>query len=127
MFCPDCGAEYWEGFRICEECKVFLVEEPPLQVDPRRIVFVTVMTSGDATLLAIAKSLMQDAGIYYYAKGEGLQDLFGLGRMGFGFNPLVGPIELQVEEERQEEARELLAKLLEEEVEKPKFSVIGPQ
>ncbi len=125
MFCPECGAEYWEGYHICEECKVFLVEDPPPEIDPRRITLVTVLSIGDAILLAIAKSMLQDAGIYHYAKGEGLQDLFGLGRMGFGFNPLVGPIELQVEEERQEEARELLAELLEEVREKPKFSIIG--
>lgn len=30
-WCPDCGAEYREGFTSCSECGVALVETPPTQ------------------------------------------------------------------------------------------------
>ena len=29
MFCPNCAAEYREGFTICADCKIPLVTEPP--------------------------------------------------------------------------------------------------
>lgn len=30
MFCPKCGCEYREGFEQCADCKVPLVEKPPI-------------------------------------------------------------------------------------------------
>ena len=47
----------------------------------------TVLESSDPALLAVAKSLLEAASIRYFAKGEGIQDLFAGGRLG-GFNPL---------------------------------------
>ena len=72
---------------------------------------VTVLESSDPALLAIAKSLLDDAGIPYFAKGEGVQDLFGAGRFGTGFNPFTGPIELQVSAEDANEAHAILLEL----------------
>lgn len=69
---------------------------------------VTVLETGDQALLAVAKSLLEEAGIHYFAKGEGVQDLFAWGRMGTGFNPFVGPVQLQVAAEDAEEASALL-------------------
>jgi hypothetical protein len=69
---------------------------------------VTVLETGDPALLAVAKSLLEDAGIHYFAKGEAVQDLFGGGRFGFGFNPLTGPVQLQVAVSDAEEAKTLL-------------------
>ena len=71
---------------------------------------VTVLESGDPALLAIAKSLLESAGIQYFAKGEGVQDLFAAGRFG-GFNPFVGPVQLQVAAKDGERAQELLHNL----------------
>jgi hypothetical protein len=71
---------------------------------------VTVLESGDPALLAVAKSLLEDAGIQYFAKGEGVQDLFAAGRVG-GFNPLVGPVELQVAADDAAEAKAVLLDL----------------
>ena len=71
---------------------------------------VTVLESGDPALLAVAKSLLEDAAIYYFAKGEGVQDLFAAGRMT-GFNPFVGPVQLQVAADDADEARALLCEL----------------
>jgi hypothetical protein len=72
---------------------------------------VTVLTTGDAALLAIAKSLLDDAGIAYRVKNEHLQHLFGGGVVGTGYNVLVGPMQLQVRREDEAEARMLLADL----------------
>ncbi|MGE5245144.1 MAG: putative signal transducing protein [Betaproteobacteria bacterium] len=73
---------------------------------------VTVLETGDQALLAVAKSLLEDAGIAYFAKGEGMQDLFGLGRFGTGFSPVVGPVELQVAADDAAEARARLMDLM---------------
>ena len=73
---------------------------------------VTVLATGDPALLAVAKSLLEDADIPFFAKGEAIQDLVGLGRLA-GFNPAVGPVELQVAPENADEARELLRGLTE--------------
>jgi len=72
---------------------------------------VTVLRSGDSAMLAVAKSLLDAANIPYYAKGEGVQDLFAWGRFGTGFNPVVGPVELQVAAEDAERAAKLLSDL----------------
>ena len=71
---------------------------------------VTVLETSDPALLAIAKSLLEDAGIGFFAKGEGIQDLFGAGRLG-GFNPITGPVELQVSADDATEAGSVLLEL----------------
>ncbi len=72
---------------------------------------VTVFEAGDPGVLAVAKSLLQDAGIPFFAKGEGEQDLFGLGRMGTGYSPIVGAVQVQVAPVDAARARQLLADL----------------
>lgn len=76
--------------------------------------FVTVLTTGNQVTVAIAKSILEGAGITYVIKNENLQDLFALGRLGTGFNPLVGPMEIQVHADSIEEAVDLLEDLREE-------------
>ena len=71
----------------------------------------TVLASGDPALLAVAKSLLEEAGIEYFAIGEGLQDLIAGGRLGTGFNIPVGPVRIQVAAEDAEEASALLREL----------------
>lgn len=75
---------------------------------------VTVLTTGNHGLIALAKSILDDAEIGYYAKNESTQDLIGLGVFGTGFNIAIGPIELQVFEENVEEAKKLLKDVSEE-------------
>jgi hypothetical protein len=72
---------------------------------------ITVLESGDPALLAVAKSLLESADIECFAKGEGVQDLFAGGRLGTGFNPFAGPVQLQVAAEDAEEAKALLRHL----------------
>ena len=85
MFCPECRAEYREGFYECSDCQVPLVSELPPKLTPERpapVHLVTVLETGDPALIAPVKSLLEDGGIPYFARGEGVQDLLGLGRFG---------------------------------------------
>ena len=66
---------------------------------------VTVLETSDPAVLAVAKSLLEEAEIPFFAKGEGIQDLFGAGRLGTGFSPVAGPVELQVSADDAAEAQ----------------------
>jgi hypothetical protein len=113
MYCPECGSEYREGFSECVDCQVPLTAEPPAEEPHPNVDLVTVMAEEDPARLALAESLLMDAEIPYTKKGEQVQDLFGMGRLAF--NPLVGPVLLQVPQEHAEEARALLDALESEE------------
>lgn len=71
---------------------------------------VSVFETSDPALLAVAKSLLESAGIPFFAKGEGLQDLFAMGRLS-GFNPVTGPVELQVSADDAADAQAALIEL----------------
>jgi hypothetical protein len=111
VLCPNCGAEYIEGITVCSTCNVPLVNEPPPGIEPEFINFVTVYETGDPTYIAFAKSFFESEGTKYYVKGEGLQDLFAGGRLGTGFNPVIGPVEIQVDEKDVEKAKDLLRQI----------------
>jgi Putative prokaryotic signal transducing protein len=70
---------------------------------------VTVLETGDQSLIAVAKSVLEGAGIPSIARNERLQNLFGWGTIGTGYNVSMGPVRLQVLKEDAETARELLA------------------
>jgi len=128
MFCPECSAEYVPGVSRCYDCDVPLVDAMP-QAEPEMIdlqppglspddraraehlELVTVLASHDPGLMAVAKSMLQSAGIRFVVEGEGVQDLFGLGRLGF--NPITGPAALRVRADEADDARVLLAELVE--------------
>jgi len=113
MFCPQCGAEYRPGFDTCADCGVPLVHERPeaSEPEPGSVAMVTVLESSDTSEILMVRSLLEGAGIHCLARGERLQNLFGLGQWGTGFNLITGPVQLQVESAREREARELLAEL----------------
>jgi hypothetical protein len=121
MFCPKCGAEYVEDITVCSKCNAPLVAQPPHGIEPRFIKFVTVHKTGDPAFIAFAKSILQSEGIQYYFKGEEIQDLFAAGRLGTGFNPAIGPVEIQVDEKDVEKAKELLTQTEEGEFEHQKL------
>jgi hypothetical protein len=110
MFCPSCGSEYREGFSSCADCEVPLVDSPvpPGEAHPDPGDVETVFATGDPVVLVTAKSLLDEAGIPYLTRGEGIQDLFGMGRLGTGFSILAGPVEIQVGAHRAQEAADLL-------------------
>lgn len=109
MFCPQCRSEYREGFTRCENCDVPLVAMlPPEPGDPSDRDLVTVFETGDPGLLAMAHSILDEAAVPYLTQGEGIQDLFGVGRLGTGFNILTGPVHILVERASETEVRQLL-------------------
>lgn len=72
---------------------------------------VTVFESPDIALLAMAKAALDDAGIRYITENELTQDLFGLGRIGSGFNLVTGSPRIRVLPEHAVRAGEILAEL----------------
>lgn len=71
MFCPECRAEYREGFTECSDCKVPLVRELPPEPKREYIEFVTVFSGQNPALIAIAKSILESAEIQYHTHDEG--------------------------------------------------------
>lgn len=69
---------------------------------------VTVFESSDVALLAMAKAALDEAGIRYVAQAEGIQDLFGMGRLFSGYNFITGPPRIRVTQENAERALEVL-------------------
>ncbi len=60
--------------------------------------------------MPIAKSLLQSADIPFVVEGDGIQDLFGAGRLG-AYNPVTGPAALRVAPQDVDDARAVLADL----------------
>lgn len=75
---------------------------------------VTVFAAGSRVNFEMAKALLQEAGIEHFTAGEEVQDFFALGRLGTGTNPLTGPSRLQVRSKDAEEAKRILAGLVDE-------------
>jgi hypothetical protein len=69
---------------------------------------VTVFASGNPVLIATAKLALEAAGVRFLTKGEGIQDLIGLGRLFGGYNLATGPVQIQVE---RRDAADALGKL----------------
>ena len=111
--CPECNVEYIDSAIRCSDCDVELALGPPIpsipeeHPDPK---IETVYATGDPALVALAKSLLEDAKIEYFTKGYEIQDLIGIGGLG-GLNYVIGPVEFVVAAEDAPTARELLAHL----------------
>ncbi len=100
MFCPNCRTEYKEGITVCADCGAKLVAElPPDPADTTGEV-VTVLESRDLAVVALAKSMLDEAGIGHIAKGEIPMEQLA-----------VGPVEIQVDRDDAEMARDLLKDL----------------
>lgn len=107
MYCPQCQVEYRDGFTECSDCHVPLLagtppEEPADRFDPT-LDLVVVLETNDRIQLALAKGLMEDAGIPFFVLGQIatlVQDVDGF---------LHKWVRLQVPRDREAEARELLA------------------
>lgn len=112
MFCPICRSEYREGFSECSDCLVPLVAElPPVEEQGiPDLELVTVFDTEDPGILAMAKSILENAGIEFIDLGEGSQDFFGIGKLG-GFMSFAGPTGLQVAKREAVRARQVLEEL----------------
>jgi hypothetical protein len=98
MFCPKCGAEYRQGYAECAECHLPLVAERPQ--GPEFIELITAFETRNPALISIAKSLLKNVRIRYFAKGEGPQAVLS-----------GGLIQIQVAKEDEARAKELLEDL----------------
>jgi len=110
MYCPECGSEYREGFVMCVDCEVPLTESAPAEPIHPEVNLVTVLEGSDPAAIALAESLLLEEKIPYLKKFDQVQDLFAMGRL-MGFNPMVGPVVIQVPEEHAEAALEMLGEL----------------
>lgn len=110
MFCPECRAEYREGFTVCADCQVDLVPTLPEAVHDERpdMELVTVFDSTNPALIGIAKTVLDAARIEFLVFGED-------GARVFSGNPFLGRVRLQVEKKLGEEAEELLSEISESE------------
>jgi hypothetical protein len=68
---------------------------------------VTILRTSDAGLVAVVKSILEDAGLDYFLRGDALHNVMGWG----GFNSALGDAEFQVREADAPEATRLLARL----------------
>ncbi len=102
MFCPNCGTEYLTGILDCADCDVALVAERPPEPQVEWADFLTIMTTRDHSELAVAKSLLEAAGIPFFACHEEAENLLA-----------TGPVELQVMPDDAATATELLRELIE--------------
>lgn len=113
MFCPSCKDEFVPGIKECPDCHVPLVDSKPPEEKQQGSDFVelvTVKVCRDLAELLVAKSVLDGAGIRYFARGEHLQNILGVGSFG-GFNMLTGPVELQVPKDMAGDAKALLEEI----------------
>ena len=75
---------------------------------------VTVLVPDDPAQLALAQSVLDEAGIAYAAQSSEVQNLFGAGEIG-AYNPAIGAVAIQVSAADLGRSRELLAEALGEE------------
>ena len=66
-----------------------------------------VLRTADEGLTMLAKSILDAENINYIVKGQGVQDILGLGRLG-GFNYVTGPVEFLVHKDDADSARAAL-------------------
>jgi hypothetical protein len=112
MHCPRCRTEYEPGIRRCSDCELDLAEgtAPSGQDEPEWVELVTVLETGDASLLMVTKSLLDVEGVPSFVEGVGVYEGLGAGRVASADLPM-GPGKLRVRPENVEAARELLASL----------------
>lgn len=107
MFCPKCEEELAWDVMICPTCDVETVDRLPGPEPTPDVELVPVLATGDAGIIAVAKSLLEGEEIDYFVRGDGLQDMFGYGRLT-SYSFVVGPAEFLVRAEDVDHARELL-------------------
>jgi len=106
MYCPICHAEFRRGFRKCSVCGVALVKALPPEPQPEYVDWKTVLVAQDENVLMVARSRLEAEGIKCFTVND-VQDLFGPGRI-VGFNPMIGPLELQVLAKDVKKAKKIL-------------------
>ena len=107
MYCPQCRVEYRDGFTECSDCRVPLLagtppsEQPAHPFDPA-LGLVVVLETNDVIQLALAKGLLDEAGIPFFVLGQ-------IATLVQDVDPFLHKwVRVQVPRDREAEARELL-------------------
>lgn len=124
---PECGgiekfkivSEFNDSATICSDCETPLVDGPapsPEEVGDRPepdpdLELVPILLVREETRLVLIESVLAEAQIPYLAKGEQIQDLFGMGRL-VTVNPITGPVVIYVTSDKVEEARRLVDEVM---------------
>jgi len=114
MYCPQCGAEYREGFTECADCRVALLAgAPPEPAQHPGLELVTILETSDSFALSLAKASLEEAGIEYVVSGDQPRYIAGFpGAFGVGETPLCNcRCVIQVTPECEREARTLMEPL----------------
>lgn len=107
MYCPKCKAEYRQGFTVCADCGVPLVYELPKEEPEKKpkinpeAQFVELLATFNYADVVIVRSILDDAGITYYFKGDHVMRT----------RPFADPARLMVRKDQIEEAKDLLKDL----------------
>ena len=107
MFCPKCRGEYREGFDTCADCHVALVSELPPLAEPRvkpddsGLEFVHILSTYNASDIAIIRSYFDAERIRYFIEGETFNIL----------RPLVQPARVLVVRDDLPAAQQIVADL----------------
>ncbi len=112
MHCPRCSTEYEPDVTRCPVCDIALTDDaaPPGPGEPEWVELVTVLETGDPSLLLVTKSLLDVEGVPSFVEGVGVYEGLGAGRIAGADMPM-GPGRLRVRAEDADTARELLANL----------------
>jgi hypothetical protein len=109
MFCPKCKAEYREGFTMCADCNVKLVNsldeikndkktDNVLNPKDDNTTFIPVLSTYNLGDIALIKSILDNEGIEYFLQGENTAYIRGY----------MDPTILMVREDQVPVVRELL-------------------
>jgi Putative prokaryotic signal transducing protein len=109
VYCPDCLIEYREGFTKCSDCGAPLLAgappDPDAKFDPT-LKLVVVLETNDRVKAAMAKGLLEDAGIPFFVLGQ-------IALLVNDVDGLLGKwVRIQVPSDREAEARDLLETML---------------
>ena len=74
MFCPNCKAEYVQGFTQCADCHIALVAELSTEEESSfstsYIEWVPLITTNYQGDIALVKSILESESISYWVQGE---------------------------------------------------------
>ncbi len=98
MFCPKCRTEYREGFYVCADCKIDLVDELSPLPEPEFVDFKEVLATYNPADIVFLKSLLESEGIQYFFKGEHFMYV----------RPLADPVRLMIRIDQVDQVVELL-------------------
>jgi len=107
MFCPECRAEYREGFETCADCEIPLVESLPEAGDAGELVPLRQVWQPES--LPVIVSLLESHGIPHRVQGEYVHSTVALAHLHRAADPTSVCWMILVPEACLEKARDLLA------------------